>query len=84
MATGEGRRRENEGKFETWKDLPDGGRRYSLSVPGRLGWKAIYLKEVDANESTIHFWQEIYDDAGNLVEEHHKFPRDLGHKKIGS
>jgi hypothetical protein len=43
-------------------------------VPGRLGWLAHYLKEVDANETTLRFWQEIYDDQGNLVEVHEKYP----------
>jgi hypothetical protein len=36
-------------------------------VPGRQGWLARYLKEVDASETTLRFWQEIYDDHGNLA-----------------
>ena len=39
-------------------------------------WVARYLKEVDANETTLRFWQEIYDDQGKLVETHEKFPVD--------
>jgi hypothetical protein len=35
---------------------------------GKLGWLARYLKEVDANETTLRFWQEIHDDKGRLVE----------------
>ena len=62
--------------------MPGGGRRYWLDVTGRLGWLARYLKEVDANETTMHFWQEIYDDQGKLVETHEKFPVDKGHKKV--
>jgi hypothetical protein len=47
-----------------------------------LGWVARYLKEVDANEATACFWQEIYDDTGKLVEIHEKFPVDKGHQKV--
>jgi hypothetical protein len=46
------------------------------------GWQARYLKEVDANETTVRFWQEIYDDAGKWVETHEKFPVDKGHQKV--
>jgi hypothetical protein len=52
-------RSQNEKKFGQWDALPNGGRRYRLDVPGRLGWLARYLKEVDANETTLRFWQEI-------------------------
>ena len=41
--------------------MPGGGRRYRLDVPGKLGWLARYLKEVDASETAVRFWQEIYD-----------------------
>jgi len=37
---------------------------------------------VDANETTLRFWQEIYDDQGNLVEVHEKYPVDKGHQKV--
>ena len=63
-------------------ELPGGGRRYRLDVPGRLGWLARYLKEVDANETTTRFWQEIYDDQSKLVEVHEKYPVDKGHQKV--
>jgi len=72
---------QNEKKFGYWDELPGGGRRYRLDVTGRLGWLARYLKEVDASETTLRFWQEIYDDKGKLVESHEKFPVDKGHKK---
>ncbi|HEX4265359.1 MAG TPA: hypothetical protein VH597_13560 [Verrucomicrobiae bacterium] len=75
-------RAQNEKKFDGWEDLSNGGRRYRLDVPGRLGWVARYLKEVDANEVTIHFWQEIYDDTTKLTEIHEKFPVDKGHRKV--
>jgi hypothetical protein len=72
---------QNEKKFGHWNELPGGGRRHRLDVTGRVGWLARYLKEVDANETTLRFWQEIYDDQGKLVETHEKFPVDKGHKK---
>ncbi len=75
-------RTQNEGKFEKWEELSGGGRRYQLDVTGRLGWLARYLKEVDANETTLRFWQEIYDDTGKLVEIHEKFPVDRGHENV--
>jgi hypothetical protein len=75
-------RGQNEKKFRYWDELPGGGRRYRLDVTGRLGWLARYFKEVDANETTLRFWQEIYDDKGKLVESHEKFPVDKGHKKV--
>ena len=75
-------RAQNEAKFGAWEDLPDGGRRYRLSVSGRRGWMARYLKEVDANEQTLKFWQEIYDAEGKQVEIHEKFPVDKGHQKL--
>lgn len=43
---------------------------------------ARYVKEVDANESTVQIVQEIYDDAGNLVGIHQKFPEDTAHIEI--
>jgi hypothetical protein len=75
-------RAQNEKKFGRWDDLPSGGRRYRLDVPGKLGWLASYFKEVDAGEIAVRFWQEIYDDTGKLVEAHEKFPVDKGHKKV--
>jgi hypothetical protein len=74
-------RTQNEKKFGQWDELPGGGRRYRLDVAGRLGWLARYLKEVDANETALRFWQEIYDDRGRLVETHEKFLVDKGHQK---
>jgi hypothetical protein len=40
------------------------------------------LKEVDAQEMTLRFWQEVYDDQEKLVEIHQKFPVDTGHQKV--
>jgi hypothetical protein len=42
------------------------------------------VKEVDADEVTVRFYQEIYDDTGKLVEIHHKYPVDQGHQKVTS
>ena len=78
------KRRLNEKKFGQWIQIPGGGRKYFYEVMGRRGWKAKYVKEVDKNEKTIRFYQEIYDETGKLVEIHHKYPEDLGHQKIKS
>lgn len=75
-------RSQNEKKFGQWEELFGGGRRYRLDVTGRLGWLARYFKEVDANETTLRFWQEVYDDQDKLVETHEKFPVDKGHQKM--
>ncbi len=72
----------NEKKFEKWVKLSDGGRKYFYDVVGRHGWRARYVKEVDSNENTLKFYQEIYNEFGKLVEVHEKFPIDMGHKKI--
>ena len=75
-------RQQNERKFAYWDDLPHGERRYWLDVTSRSGWKVRYVKEVDANEVTVRFYQEIYNEIGELVEVHHKYPVDLGHRKV--
>ena len=77
-----GTREQNEAKFSKWQFLPGGGRLYSLDVPGKSGWSARYLKEVDAIENTLRFWQEIYDERGQLIEIHEKYPVDTGHRKV--
>jgi hypothetical protein len=73
---------QNEKQFGQWEELPGGRPRYRLDVPGRLGWQARYLKEVDAEEKTQRFWQEIYDNHGKLVETHEEYPVDKGHRKV--
>jgi hypothetical protein len=75
-------RPQNERKFGSWEELPNGGRRYWFEVAGRRGWKARYVKEVDADENTVRFWQEIYNDQGKLVEIHEKYPVDKGHQQV--
>ncbi|MEI7802256.1 MAG: hypothetical protein WCI97_06410 [Bacteroidota bacterium] len=75
------KRKENEKKFGNWT-VTDSGRIYFFEVKGRKGWKARYVKEVDANENTLKFCQEIYNEKNVLVEVHEKFPIDNGHKKL--
>jgi hypothetical protein len=75
-------RAQNERKFGHWEELPGAGRRYRLEVLGRSGWRACYIKEVDAAESTVRFWQEIYDESGRMTEVHEKFPVDKGHRRM--
>jgi len=77
------KRRQNEQKFGNWQDLSNEGRRYWYDVPGHSGWKARYVKEVDAKENTVKFYQEIYDDDGDLREIHEKYPVDTGHRRVG-
>ncbi len=78
----EKKRQKNEMEFESWVENKDGSRIYSFEIVGKLGWKAKYLKEVDAEEVTIKFWQEVYDENDILREIHEKYPVDTGHKKI--
>ncbi|MBI5197958.1 MAG: hypothetical protein HZA19_05045 [Nitrospirae bacterium] len=78
----ERRRKQNERKFGSWRNLPSGGRRYQYEVKGRRGGRAIYIKETDESENTVKFWQEIYDLEGKLVEIHEKFPVDRGHRPV--
>jgi hypothetical protein len=75
-------RAQNEKKYGAWDELPGGGRRYRFDVPGRQGWRARYFKEVDTAETTLRFWQEVYDDQGRLIERHEKYPVDKGHEKV--
>ena len=75
-------REKNEKKFGNWKELSGGGRRYWLDVPGRYRWTARYVKEVDAHEKTLRFFQEIFDEQGTLVEIHEKYPVGSGHRKV--
>ena len=71
----------NERKFSNWEER-ENGRLYWFEIEGKYGWKAKYLKLVDKNDSTLKFWQEIYDNLGKLVEIHEKYPLDKGHVKL--
>ncbi len=78
----EQKRNENEKKFGQWEELSSGGRRYFCSIRGRHGWTARYVKEVDSHERTLKFYQEIFNEKGQLVEIHEKYPVDKGHRKV--
>ncbi len=75
-------RQKNEKEFESWTERRDGSRIYSFEISGKLGWKAKYLKEVDSEEVTLRFGQEVYDENDILRELHEKYPLDRGHKKM--
>lgn len=75
-------RAQNERTFTQWEELPGGGRRYFRQFVGRAGGRARYVKEVDAEENTVRFAQEIFDSTGRLMAVHEKFPVDLGHKQL--
>jgi len=76
------KRRKNEAEYERWIEKADGIRIYSFEIKGRQGWKALYLKEVNSEEITLRFWQEVYDENNILREIHEKYPVDKGHKKL--
>ena len=77
------RQRQHTRRYRQWEELPDEGRRYWREIPGRrAGWRARYCLEVDAQEQTLRFWQEIYNPEGRLVELHQKFPVDTGHQQL--
>lgn len=78
----ESKRKKNERKYIYWNELPGGHRKYWRNVIGRNGWLARYIKVVDLNDVTLKFYQEIYDEAGTLIELHEKFPVDTGHQKV--
>ena len=75
-------REQNERKFGRWEELPNGARRYIRDYVGRAGGRARYIKEVDKDEVTTRFAQEIYDREGALIAVHEKFPVDLGHRTL--
>jgi hypothetical protein len=57
------KRKLNERKFANFENLSNGGRRYWIEVSGKHDWKARYIKEVNAFEETVRFYQEIYDEV---------------------
>lgn len=76
------KRRKNERSYNHWSDLPGGGRRYWYDVLGADRGLSRYVKIVNADERTLEFYQEIYDDVGRLVEIHRKYPVDTGHQPV--
>ncbi len=77
-----GNRQENERRFPNWDELPDGGRRYYAIKRGKVKNYARYIKIVDADENTISFVQEVYDNNDVLIAIHQKYPVDTGHQDI--
>ncbi len=76
------KRRKNEQQFKNWVNLTSGGRIYWFEIEGRFGWEARYVKEVDPDENTTAFRQEIFDKNAILREIHEKYPVDKGHQKL--
>jgi hypothetical protein len=81
------RRKQNERIWPHWQDLPESRRRYWLRREGFVWGHQVLFKEVVFNpetqlEQTTRMWQEIYDDHGELVESHQKYPTDTGHRKL--
>ena len=75
-------RSENETTFDHWIDHPDGTRTYWYEVKGKVTGYARYVKHVDADEQALSFRQEVYDENGNLIEIHEKYPDDTGHQRL--
>lgn len=76
------KRYENERKFSNWIEEKNGIRIYYFDTYGKNGWKARYVKEVDEDENTLKFYQEIYNERSILIEKHEKYPVDKGHRRI--
>jgi len=76
----EKKRQQNEKEYFNWSELENGGRLYWKKISaGDSGKTAQYEKEVDSDENTMTFVQKIFDNTGNLLEIHEKFPVDKGH-----
>jgi hypothetical protein len=80
-------RSRSERDWQYWQDLPDGGRRYWIRRLGRhWGWQILFKEvmydEETQLENTVRLWQEIYDNDGNVVEVHQKYPTDTGRQKL--
>jgi len=75
-------REQNERQFDHWEDLPGGGRRYWIQRRGRQFGSQRMVKVVDEKEDTIRVVQEVYDDDGELIEHHVKYPVDRGHSYL--
>ncbi|MBV7328158.1 hypothetical protein KFU94_07835 [Chloroflexi bacterium TSY] len=65
-------RGQNEKRFKSWRDLPDGGRRYWFDRQGVTGYQCM-IKIVDASEQTRFVIQEIYNDDDRSIERHQKY-----------
>jgi hypothetical protein len=71
---------EREQKYLFYTQFRSGSRTYYTAKElGRVSGSSRYALHVDASENVVWFRQEIFDDAGNLVEVHVKRPVDTGH-----
>ena len=75
------KRVENEKKFPAWEETVQ-GRKYYLTINCRQACYARYVNEVDYEEDTVRFYEEVYDEHGRLVEVHNRYPVDEGHRKV--
>jgi len=82
MASTDVRQKADENKFSCWAELPNGGRIYWLEVEGNSGWKVKYVKVVNCDEDPILLYQDIFNERGELVEIHERFPADKGHRRV--
>jgi len=62
--------------------LPAVGGVTGLDVPGRLGWLARYLKDVDAGETRCVSGRKFTMTRASWSRRMRKFPVDKGHQKV--
>lgn len=77
-------REQNEKEFKNWQELAGGGRRYWRDRPGKTWGFQRMVKIVDAQEMTLFVIQEVYNESGELIERHQKYPEDTGHEIVQS
>jgi hypothetical protein len=75
-------REQNERRFQNWQEFSDGTRRYWMDRAGAVSGFQRMIKVVDADEKTMQVLQEIYNDEGELIERHQKYPVDTGHERL--
>jgi hypothetical protein len=75
-------REQNEKRFKNWIALPNGGRRYWTDRAGAVNGFQRMVKIVAKDETTLQLIQEVYDDDGELIERHQKYPADTGHQRL--
>ncbi len=75
-------REQNEKRFKNWIALPNGGRRYWTDRMGAVSGFQRMVKIVTKDETTLQLVQEIYNDDGELIERHQKYPVDTGHQRL--
>jgi len=78
------KRAQNEKEFGHWENFSGGGRRYWRDRAGAIRGLQRMVKIVDMDENTLFVIQEIYNEDGELIERHQKFPVDTGHEILKS